>query len=101
MAHRVGCVRRTFEQSAFYIEGRRRVRARARGTLRIELDFFARASFGETGEQLGTIHAGALGDLHEWGARLRELGPVVLMLVERIMRRPEPALARGAHRDFG
>src|SRR3989442_14068122 len=79
---RVRCGGRSFEQAAFHIEGRRRVSARAGGALRIELDFFACAPLVETREQLRPVDAGALRELHQGAAGLRELRPVVLLFVE-------------------
>src|SRR6267143_5626028 len=89
LPHRIGRVGCSFEQAAFYIEGRSHVSARSAGPLGVELDFLARASLGDTGEQLCAVGAGALRDLDERVAGLCELGPVVLSLVERIVRGPK------------
>ena len=74
--------------------------AGAGGALRVELHFLAGASLVEAGEQLRLVRPGPLRQGDQRGARLGELGPVVLLLIERVMRRPKPPLPPGAHGDL-
>src|SRR5439155_21831614 len=88
--HRVRRVRCPFEQAALYIEGRRGPGAGSCRALRVNLDLLACLAPIQAGDQLPPVHAGALGNRNELAARLGDLGPIVLVLVQRIVPPPEP-----------
>src|SRR5919197_3385692 len=95
--HRIGCVGRALEQTAFYIEGRSGAGARPLGPLRVGVDVLPSVPGLEAGEQARAVDAGALGDGDQRRARLRraQLSSVVLPLIEGVVNRPKSALPRG------